>query len=168
MFRIYGPLAENIRSFSVKYTVPKNHIWIIYELKCTENIRSSGWKYTVPKTCIRAKMCWKYMVLSLKIYGLRKFYVSRWDQFRIKIRAMTFGKRFGTKTSRDVNFWEFWDADVQDEDRDGDEDVKFLKLLVRPRTSTSCGGLYILTCILDRIVHAICIWIMEKTVYLIR
>ena len=98
MLKIYGPFAENIRSFGVKYTVPKNHIWVIngrqnaenirswswiytvpknhilviYEQKCAENIRSSSWKYTVPKNHKWDTNDRRY---TLKIYGPWKFYV---------------------------------------------------------------------------------------------
>ena len=41
-------------------------------------------------------MCWKYTVLSLKIYGLRKFYESRWGQFQIRVRVSSeLGLRWG-------------------------------------------------------------------------
>ena len=52
---------------------------------------------------------------------MRRFFI-----FIGRPRTRTSGTRFGTgtRTPEDVKFWEFWDADVQDEDRDEDEDVR--------------------------------------------
>jgi len=38
MLKIYGPVAENIRSFRVKYTVHKNYEWIINDQKLSLKI----------------------------------------------------------------------------------------------------------------------------------
>ena len=56
MLKIYGPFAKNIRSFGVKYTVPKNYILVICEKNVrklygpyAENIRSPNCIYTAQK-----------------------------------------------------------------------------------------------------------------------